>query len=61
MTAFAKFDNRVAVLTGGASGIGRELLHQLAQRGTHVAACDIDGDRLEAAVRRARASNGMCQ
>ncbi|MDX2029693.1 MAG: SDR family oxidoreductase [Blastocatellia bacterium] len=57
MAAFARFEKRIAVLTGGASGIGRELLLQLVQRGTHVAACDIDRDSLETAVRRARASN----
>lgn len=57
MAPFAKFENRVAVVSGGASGIGRELLHQLVRRGTHVAACDIDRDGLEAAVRRARAIN----
>lgn len=57
MATFAKFENRIAVLTGGASGIGRELLLQLVQRGTHVAVCDIDSRKLEAAARRARASN----
>ncbi len=57
MTAFARFENRIAVLTGGASGIGRELLFQLVRKGTHVAACDIDREGLEAAVRRARAIN----
>ena len=57
MAAFTKFENRIAVVTGGASGIGCELLLQLVQRGAHVAACDIDRDRLETAVRRARASN----
>ncbi len=57
MTAFAKFENRLAVLTGGASGIGREILLQLVQRGTHVAVCDIDQGKLETAARRARATN----
>ena len=57
MAAFEKFENRIAVLTGGASGIGREILLQLVRRGTHVAVCDIDQGRLEATVRRARASN----
>jgi NAD(P)-dependent dehydrogenase (short-subunit alcohol dehydrogenase family) len=57
MAAFSKFQNRIAVLSGAASGIGRELLLQLVRSGTHVAACDIDRDSLEAAVRRARASN----
>lgn len=57
MPAFTEYQNRIAVLTGGASGIGRELLLQLVRRGAHVAVCDIDRDGLEAAVRRARKSN----
>lgn len=57
MPAFAEFQNRIAVLTGSASGIGRELLLQLVRKGTHVAACDIDGAGLEETVRRARAIN----
>lgn len=57
MAAFTRFENRVAVLTGGASGIGRELLLQLVRQGVHVAVCDIDGGRLEIAVRRARVIN----
>lgn len=57
MAAFAKFENCIAVLTGGASGIGRELLLQLVRKGAHVAVCDIDRGKLEAAARRARACN----
>ena len=57
MSAITQFHNRIAVLTGAASGIGRELMLQLVQRGVHVAACDVDRDRLEVAVRRARARN----
>lgn len=57
MAAFTEFESRIAVLTGGASGIGRELLLQLVQKGAHVAVCDIDREKLEAAARRARASN----
>ncbi|GHG70024.1 SDR family oxidoreductase [Comamonas sp. JC664] len=57
MAAFATFQNRVAVLTGGAAGIGLELMLQLVSRGAHVAACDVDRKSLEAAVRRARKLN----
>lgn len=57
MTAFTTFENRIAVLTGGGSGIGRELMLQLVRRGAHVAACDVNRESLEAAVRRARKSN----
>lgn len=55
MVGFEHLEDRVAVLTGGASGIGRELLLGLVRRGTHVAVCDVDADGLDAAVRRARA------
>ncbi len=57
MPAFTQFQNRIAVVTGGASGIGLELLLELVRRGVHVAACDINEKGLEAAVRRARKLN----
>ncbi|WP_104431230.1 SDR family NAD(P)-dependent oxidoreductase [Kineococcus xinjiangensis] len=57
MAPFADFEDRVAVLTGAASGIGRELLLDLVGRGTHVAVCDVDRRGLDVAVRRARAVN----
>ena len=51
------FEGRVAVVTGGASGIGRELVLQLVRQGAHVAVCDVDQGRLEGVTRRARAAN----
>lgn len=35
---------RVAVVTGGASGIGEAICHELGRRGHHVAVLDINGD-----------------
>ena len=47
MTTFA---GKVAVVTGGASGIGRAIALELARRGASVAIADINETRLEATV-----------
>lgn len=43
------FKNRVAVVTGAASGIGFAVAQALAREGAHVALVDIQAERLEAA------------
>lgn len=37
---------KLAVVTGGGAGIGRELARQLAAAGCHVAMCDVSGDAM---------------
>jgi NAD(P)-dependent dehydrogenase (short-subunit alcohol dehydrogenase family) len=41
-----QFEGRVAVVTGGGSGMGRELARQLSNDGCHVAMCDVTPDGL---------------
>jgi NAD(P)-dependent dehydrogenase (short-subunit alcohol dehydrogenase family) len=41
------FAGRIAVVTGGGSGIGRALVQQLSAAGCHVATCDLDMNALE--------------
>ncbi|MGZ4794168.1 MAG: SDR family NAD(P)-dependent oxidoreductase, partial [Ilumatobacteraceae bacterium] len=41
-----QFEGRIAVITGGGSGMGRELVRQLSREGCHVATCDISADNL---------------
>lgn len=49
---------KTAVLTGGASGIGRALGKALAARGTRVLLADLDGDIAEEAAEEIRSSGG---
>jgi NAD(P)-dependent dehydrogenase (short-subunit alcohol dehydrogenase family) len=41
------FEGKLAVVTGGGSGIGRELVRQLAEQGCSVATCDLNADTVE--------------
>ncbi len=40
------FDGRIAVVTGGGTGMGRELARQLSVEGCHVAMCDVSAENM---------------
>lgn len=52
------FKDRVAVITGGASGVGRALGEQLAAEGARVVLADIDQSRLDATAREIAGETG---
>ena len=41
------FAGKIAVVTGGGTGMGRELVRQLASEGCHVSMCDVSAENLE--------------
>jgi NAD(P)-dependent dehydrogenase (short-subunit alcohol dehydrogenase family) len=47
------FTGKIAVVTGGASGMGRELVRQLTAQGCHVALCDLSIEEMEETKRLA--------
>ena len=52
------FSGKLAVVTGGGSGMGRELVRQLAAHGSSVAACDWHADAITETAATAQAGAG---
>ena len=42
-----QFAGKIAVVTGGGTGMGRELVRQLSAQGCHVAMCDVSAENME--------------
>ena len=51
------FKDKIAVVTGGGTGMGRGLVLQLVQEGCHVATCDVLMDNLDETLRLANEAN----
>jgi NAD(P)-dependent dehydrogenase (short-subunit alcohol dehydrogenase family) len=58
-TAPARFQDRVALVTGGASGIGRATCERLAAEGASVWIADVDGDRATAVAETVPGAHGL--
>ena len=44
------FENKIAVVTGGGAGMGRELVRQLAKEGCNIAMCDVMEENMQETV-----------
>ena len=44
------FENKIAVVTGGGAGMGRELVRQLAKEGCDIALCDVMEENMQETI-----------
>ena len=58
MPAMARLDDKVAVVTGAAHGLGRAIAERLAREGAQVVLGDVDGGALDGVVTRIGAAGG---
>jgi len=58
MTEFLSLKDRVAIVTGGAQGIGYAIVEMLAQRGASVMIADVTTDKAEAAAKEVADKTG---
>ncbi|MBV8567493.1 MAG: SDR family oxidoreductase [Methylobacteriaceae bacterium] len=56
-----RFKDKIAIVTGGADGMGGACTNRLAHEGAHVYAIDIDGDKAEARAGTLRAKGFVAQ
>lgn len=53
------FQGKIAVITGGGTGMGRELVCQLIAAGAHVAMCDVSADNMAETARLSAPAEGQ--
>src|SRR5262245_36456796 len=53
-----RLNDRVALVTGAARGLGEAIAARLLDEGARLAVCDVDGPELEAAAQRFRSKHG---